>query len=206
MTISTGPEGSASARVTCVECGQSFEPRETIRYQGNYVCRGCKDIYFERVHASEPSAPVETKPKYATFGSRFAAKLVDTLILYVLQLPLTALLALTVPKAQLAELGKFPIVWSPAVATVYALSLAISAAYQIYFTGRHGATPGKMALKIRVVCADGSALNYSRAAGRYLGELVSSLTCWLGYLLAAFDQEGRALHDHIAATRVVQSS
>jgi hypothetical protein len=29
------------------------------------------------------------------------------------------------------------------------------------------------------------------------------MTCFIGYIIAAFDNEKRALHDHICTTRVV---
>jgi uncharacterized RDD family membrane protein YckC len=205
MTSSTGPDANgAQVLVTCVVCGAAFPPKETIRYQGEYVCGGCKGAYFERVHAEQPSPekPV-TAPKFATFGTRVAAKLVDTVIMTVAQLPLALVAALAAPRDQVIVPGKFPAAWSPSIAAFYLASFVLGAAYQIYFVGRHGATPGKMALQIHVVTADGRPLTYGRATARYFAELVSSLTCWSGYVMAAFDKETRALHDHIASTRVV---
>ena len=197
MTSITTPD------VTCIECGGSFARAETIRYGDDFVCGQCKHAYFERIWQSE-AAPKVTAPSFATFGSRFAAKLVDTVIMYVVQLPLTLVLVLGVPKEQLPTPGHVPTTFSALVFGVYGLSFALTAAYNIYFVGRHGATPGKMALRIRVINADGSAPSYRHAAARYFAELLSGLTCFFGYLVAAFDQEGRALHDHVASTRVVQ--
>jgi uncharacterized RDD family membrane protein YckC len=201
MTSATTPDGSAP-RVTCIECGGAFAPADTIRYQGNYVCSNCKQAYFERMWAQQ-EAPKVVEPTFASFGSRFAAKLVDTVIMYVVQLPLTMVLVLGVPREQLQAPGKLPVTFSALVVVVYALSFAITAAYNIYFIGRHGATPGKMALKIKVVSAEGGALSYRRAAARYFAEVLSGLTCFFGYIVAAFDKEGRTLHDHVASTRVV---
>ena len=77
--------------------------------------------------------------------------------------------------------------------------------YETWFVGRWGATPGKMACGMKVVRADGSKVTYLRAFGRYWGKALSRLTFMIGYVIALFDQEKRALHDWICDTRVVQA-
>ncbi len=76
-------------------------------------------------------------------------------------------------------------------------------AYQIFFLGKYGATPGKMACSIKVVTADGGRIGYGRATGRFFSELLSGIICYIGYIIVAFDGQKRALHDHICNTRVV---
>ena len=61
-----------------------------------------------------------------------------------------------------------------------------------------------MALKLRIVRPDGSPLTYARAFGRHWGKFLSSITLLIGYIIAAFDSEKRALHDRICDTRVVR--
>ncbi|MND07279.1 RDD family protein [compost metagenome] len=53
--------------------------------------------------------------------------------------------------------------------------------------------------------ADGSAVTTGRAAGRYFATLLSSLTLLIGFVIAAFDEQKRALHDHVADTRVIRA-
>jgi uncharacterized RDD family membrane protein YckC len=72
--------------------------------------------------------------------------------------------------------------------------------------GKYGATLGKMAAKIRVVTADGGKVSYGRATGRYFAKLLSAFTCLIGFIMAAFDEEKRALHDRICNTRVISIS
>ena len=72
------------------------------------------------------------------------------------------------------------------------------------FIGRYGATLGKMALGLRVVTSEGAPVTYARALGRYFAKLLSAFLCGIGYLLAAFDEQKRALHDRICDTRVVR--
>ena len=76
-------------------------------------------------------------------------------------------------------------------------------AYSIFFIGKYGATPGKMACKIKVVDATGAKIGYGRATGRFFAEILSGLIFYIGYIMVAFDDQKRALHDRICNTRVI---
>jgi uncharacterized RDD family membrane protein YckC len=89
---------------------------------------------------------------------------------------------------------------------VNVVSWALSIAYTTYFLGAHSATPGKMACGLRVVRPDGERISYARACGRFFAEILSSITLGIGYIIAAFDDEKRALHDRICDTRVVRKA
>ncbi|MDQ1522859.1 MAG: hypothetical protein QOE47_783 [Pyrinomonadaceae bacterium] len=69
-----------------------------------------------------------------------------------------------------------------------------------------GTTVGKWATGLRIERLNGEPLGFGRATLRHtVGYLISLLTLGLGFLLAAFDAEGRALHDRIAGTVVVRT-
>jgi uncharacterized RDD family membrane protein YckC len=85
-----------------------------------------------------------------------------------------------------------------------ALQFIIVISYQTLFVGRFGATPGKMACGLRVVTADGGRVTYARALARYFSTIISAVTLMIGFVMAAFDEEKRALHDRICDTRVVR--
>jgi uncharacterized RDD family membrane protein YckC len=84
------------------------------------------------------------------------------------------------------------------------VSMVVAAVYQIFFLGKFGATPGKMALRLRVVTPTGGKISYARACGRYFAEILSSIILCIGYIMAAFDDQKRALHDYICNTRVIR--
>jgi uncharacterized RDD family membrane protein YckC len=72
------------------------------------------------------------------------------------------------------------------------------------FTGR---TLGKWVTGLRIERRDGEPLDFWSALLRHTaGYLLSLLPLGLGFLLAAFNAEGRALHDMIAGTVVVRDS
>jgi uncharacterized RDD family membrane protein YckC len=134
--------------------------------------------------------------EYAGFWIRFVAKFVDGLILMV---PFVIYgISAGLFSGSLEE---------PSIAFQLVLQLAFYAlglAYNTFFLGRYGATPGKMACKIRVITAEGGRVSYARALGRALAEILSGMICYIGYIMAGFDPQHRALHDHICNTRVVR--
>jgi len=84
------------------------------------------------------------------------------------------------------------------------LQMAVSFGYATWFVGKFGATPGKMACKLQVVTAEGGRVTYLRALGRAFAEIISSIILLIGYIMAAFDDQKRTLHDRICSTRVIR--
>ncbi|HKO99375.1 MAG TPA: RDD family protein [Pyrinomonadaceae bacterium] len=71
--------------------------------------------------------------------------------------------------------------------------------------GLTGLTVGKWATGLRIRRADGSEIGIGRAFLRhFVGYPLSLVTLGLGFLIAAFSERGRGLHDLIAGTRVVR--
>ncbi len=84
------------------------------------------------------------------------------------------------------------------------VSLVLGASYFAYFHASSSqATPGKMAVGIKVVNPSGEPISFMRGFGRYFAMLVSSLTLCIGFAMAGFTEQKRALHDMISGTLVV---
>ena len=77
--------------------------------------------------------------------------------------------------------------------------------YTIGFWAWRGQTPGKMALRIRVVGVDGHPIGVGRAIVRYAGYLASTLVFLGGYLMIGLTPRKQGLHDKIARTYVVRT-
>jgi uncharacterized RDD family membrane protein YckC len=90
----------------------------------------------------------------------------------------------------------------------YALGILLSVAYVVYFEGGPtGQTFGKRALGIRVYdFAQGGPIGYGRAFIRWIGRIVSSIPCYLGYLWMLWDKEKQTWHDKFANSVVVPVS
>jgi uncharacterized RDD family membrane protein YckC len=84
------------------------------------------------------------------------------------------------------------------------VGLVLSFVFEVFFVGRFGGTPGKLLLQMRIVRSDFSRLTYGRVAIRFFGKMLSDLTMYIGYIMVGFDPQRRALHDHIADTRVIK--
>ena len=74
----------------------------------------------------------------------------------------------------------------------------------VVLTGLRGQTLGKWATGLRIVRMDGEPVTFVSSLLRHVvGYPVSLLTLGLGFLLAVFQAQGRALHDLLAGTVVV---
>ncbi|MGC9948886.1 MAG: RDD family protein [Bryobacteraceae bacterium] len=178
----------------CSECGQPWPPEELARFGDRLICANCKISYAQKLREGVASAATFT---YAGFWIRFAAALLDGIILFVagivVQLPFARMLSSRRIEDTLIALG-----------AVYLLDMAIGATYEGVFISRFGATPGKMALDLKVVRPDGGPVSLGRAVGRYFAKMVSAIILMIGYIMAGFDSQKRALHDLICDTRVIR--
>lgn len=188
---------AGSGHIVCCECGRAFSRSDVIRYEESWVCTGCKPVFFQRVVGS---AELPVALAYAGFLVRLGAKIIDGIILWVVNLPVGAVLGVVM--AAVTADRRVAFLLSTAVGLLFGLVLGV--VYTTFFLGRFGATPGKMVLGLKVVRPDGSPISYARACGRHLSEWISGMTFGFGYLMAAFDEEKRSLHDRICDTRVVR--
>ncbi len=140
-----------------------------------------------------PSTPPPASPAYqgsgpsgprASFGRRLLAVIVDAVIVGVIEGVFWAIL------------GR---------GAGYGIGTLVSLAYFTYFEGSGaGQTVGKRILGIRVIdFSSGGPLGYGKALLRWVGRIVSSIVCLLGYLWMLWDKEKQTWHDKIANTVVV---
>ena len=85
------------------------------------------------------------------------------------------------------------------------LSWLLSALVFAWFHSSAGllATPGKLAIGIKVVRADGDRISFLRGFARYWAYILSSLLLCIGLLMAAFTGRKQGLHDLMCDTLVV---
>lgn len=191
--------------VVCGECGRIHPKAQALQFGEVWVCAGCKPVHVQKL--KEGVLPVwQGQPaslRYAGFWIRFAAKLVDLLIMgVVIGVPFMALMFSRLTQVRSGGASD-PTEMLGFQVLLQFLAIAFAVGFNTLFIGKYGATPGKMLVGIKVIMTDGSAPTYMRAFGRAWGEQLSGLVCDIGYIIAAFDEQKRALHDHICDTRVV---
>jgi uncharacterized RDD family membrane protein YckC len=189
----------------CSECGRPFPAQELVTIGSATICSQCKPLYMQRVR--EGAQPIGAR-RYAGFWIRFVAWFIDVIILtvvgFIINLPLRLALGISATR-----IGSGDITTAlPALIGTLGLSLAINlvlqAAYTIYFLSTRGATIGKLALGLKVIRADGGPLSVGLATGRFFAFLLDAyFTLTIGFIIAGFDSEKRALHDRICDTRVI---
>jgi uncharacterized RDD family membrane protein YckC len=191
-----------AGEVLCAECGRRFPREATIALAGSLVCAGCKPVFLQKLKEGALPAPGmgPGAVHYAGFWIRFAAKFLDGLIMSVVLIPLYLPFIIAVVRDPGSN-GSPMMLFFQLLLSVG--QIALSLAFNTFFIGKYGATPGKMVCGIKVVAPDGSQINYARSLGRAAAEILSGMICDIGYIIVAFDSEKRALHDHIATTRVI---
>jgi uncharacterized RDD family membrane protein YckC len=128
------------------------------------------------------------------FWPRVAAYILDQLILGVV-----GYIIFPAPPSNITSIPEMMTLMGPRMA----YSFLISALYYVGMNGQFGATLGKMVIGAKIVRADGSRIGFGIAFLRMLATIISSLTLGIGYLMVAFREDKRALHDLIVGTRVI---
>lgn len=136
---------------------------------------------------------------YAGFWIRFIAYVIDSLIIGI---PVAILFfGLLGGSAAFASQDQAQIAASGRVYNL--LVLAASFAYFVFFWAQ-GSTPGMRLLNIRVADqATFESIGLGKAVLRYVGWIVSSFCCAIGFIWAAFDSRKQGWHDKIGGTVVV---
>jgi uncharacterized RDD family membrane protein YckC len=143
--------------------------------------------------------PAPATMRYAGFWIRALASIVDVLIFSGISLGINMAMGQGFEEA----MGLDGSDWTTGDTITFAVENLLSTIYEALMVARFGGTLGKLLCRIRVVTAQGERLGYGHAFLRALAQWASLLPCGLGYVLAAFDREKRALHDFLCNTRVI---
>ena len=133
---------------------------------------------------------------YATFWQRALALLVDWLIVVVIAMPIIVV-------AFGAEYFSLDPVRRSGDLVIALLAGGLVVGFWRYC----GATPGKLAVGIKIIDAStGGAPSTGRLVIRLLCYLLSAAPLYLGFLWAVIDRRKQAWHDKIAGTVVIQET
>lgn len=138
------------------------------------------------------------EPVYAGFWRRFAALLIDGIVIGVLFGLIATPIEHILPSLD------------PVLAHVLQSGLGIVILYLgigIYFilmeSSRLQGTLGKRLVGIRVTDMKGDRITLLRATGRTLAKVLNAGTFYVGFLIAAFTEQKQGLHDVLASTLVL---
>lgn len=135
--------------------------------------------------------------EYVGFWLRVWASIIDTVLMLIICLPLVNWIyggEYWVSERFIQGPADFLITWvAPAIAVLL---------FWIY----RQATPGKMAIKARIVDAKtGGKPSTGQFIGRYFAYYVSTIPLLLGFIWVGFDARKQGWHDKLAGTLVVRA-
>ena len=173
----------------CPHCGQrAAAGRSFCSHCGERInagvcfCPACGSVVgAEAAPTTDLGLAVQAEVEYMGFWVRFVACVIDSVLV-------------SAAGAVLGWLG------------LGFFSLFVGWVYGVLFIGLKGQTPGKMALRIKVVDAQGKVPGIGRAILReIIGKFVSAIVILLGYLWVGWDPRKRGWHDHIGGTYAVRA-
>lgn len=161
------------------------------------------------VHLSEVG-PEKRNVEFAGFWIRFAARLIDELLIgavlmVVMFLGIGMIYGLTGGKFD-PEDETYSVLFAVAYLGWCAVCLITPVVYYtIMEASSWQASLGKKAIGLKVVNQSGYPISLGQSLGRNLGKLLSGMICSIGFIMAGFDDRKRALHDMMASTYVIRS-
>ncbi len=138
--------------------------------------------------------------EYAGFWVRTGAAMIDTILLMLITFPLL----ISHYGWEYFDPEQSGLIAGP---LDFLISWVLPAIAIIVFWIVRQATPGKMAVSVKIVDAtSGNAPSAAQFIGRYVAYFVAALPLGLGILWVAFDKRKQGWHDKLAGTVVVRQS
>jgi uncharacterized RDD family membrane protein YckC len=181
----------------CDECGNRFSQDQLVEISDHLICASCKPQVMQRV---KEGGSVISTADFGGFWIRAGAKIIDHILISIINLLLVGGSAFA-----MASYGPWEEAMIMANFGLQIFGMFIWLGYNTFFLGKYAATPGKMICGLEVRTAEQQEISYMQALGRTAAEIISGIILYIGYIMAAFDDEKRTLHDRIASTRVIKS-
>ena len=195
------------ATLSCPHCGKHLQIDEAFSGQ-EVSCPACSEVFLvppvAAVVAPDAAVAQSRSVTYAGFWKRFAALLIDSVLLSIGGLIVGVAFGAVLGGVMAVAGYDLPTTQAACGVSGYILGTILNWLYYTLFeSSSKQATLGKMALGIQVTDLEGRRVSFARANGRYWAKFVSSLTLCIGFLMAAFTERKQALHDVMAGCLVV---
>lgn len=141
---------------------------------------------------------------YAGFWIRFLAWLIDTILLWILNIGTRTIIRLSAGASVLPLWPGSTSTFSSLNCAEFLVEMVVNWLYfSLFESSAAQGTLGKQLLRLRVTDLSGRRVTFARATGRYFAKIVSFLTLCVGFIMIAFTGRRQGLHDMIAETVVL---
>src|SRR5215813_2987139 len=208
--------------IFCSKCG-------TRNIGAGQFCQQCGAVLSmgAAVQPVQTSAPAPAQPAYPAppayalappspyggFWIRLLAYIIDRIVVGIAATPLVFMMALPAIAriAHEAEQNQD----NPSPEFVLSILGALSTFIILIFIGywlyealltssSWQGTVGKRVLRLKVTDEAGNRISFGRATGRFFGKILSQMILWIGFIMVAFTDRKRGLHDMMAGTLVMK--
>jgi uncharacterized RDD family membrane protein YckC len=159
-------------------------------------------------YASAVSVPVTVRG-YGGFWVRFIAFIVDLILVRVAMIPVFLILGVNIIGWRGIHGRIDPEDVHRLIGVGLTAGLITICAHWLYeatmTSSTMQATVGKLIFQLKVTDEAGNRMSFARATGRHFAKWISAIILWVGFIMAAFTDRKRALHDMIAGTLVVKN-
>jgi uncharacterized RDD family membrane protein YckC len=159
---------------------------------------------FEEADEEDEDSPRPKKKKkkkrhgaYVGLWRRFCAAMADGMLMWIVVIGLSVMLGVVFDAKK--DRDEASVVGMILLVVIIGMNVMM-----IYMEGQ-GATPGKLAMGIKVVGEDGNPIGFGKAFLRQFGKGLSALFLYIGFLLALFNPEKQTAYDFALGTFVVEN-
>jgi len=151
-------------------------------------------IVNKQSKVNESEAPIVNEIKYAGFGLRLVALIIDIIFSWIMVIPVV--IFTVEARMSMEEQDGLNQMAMVVIAWLY---------YAISESSTWQATLGKKIVGIHVESIDGNRISFANATGRHFGKIISSIILFIGYFMALWTDKKQTLHDQMANCVVVKN-
>ncbi len=199
-----GAQNSGTVQV-CQNCGAALWPAAT----SVQPAQAGPPVYVPQpaVYVPAPSAP------YAGFWIRVLAYIIDRIVIGIAATPFYVVLVLPSVLRIIHEAESSG--GEPSPEMIFSIIGSASIFFIVAFVGywlyealltasSWQGTVGKRVLRLKVTDEAGNRISFARSTGRFFAKILSQVILWIGFIMVAFTDKKRGLHDMLAGTLVMR--
>jgi uncharacterized RDD family membrane protein YckC len=199
-----GAQNSGAAQA-CQNCGVALWPAG-ISVQ---PAQAAAPPYVPQPAVYAPAAP----SPYAGFWIRFVAFILDRIVVGIVAAPFYVVLVLPNLLRMIREAESSR--GEPSPEMIFSILGGVSVFLIVFFVGywlyealltasSWQGTIGKRVLRLKVTDEAGNRISFARSTGRFFAKILSYMILWIGFIMIAFTDKKRGLHDMLAGTLVMR--